>query len=181
MEESIWEKSKKRREKYISTTYAIDVIRREAKAMEDGCENIKVRFTKMNVPAGIGILTEYASVISSDASIMKVTQDDVDSNLKDINGQIKRHTYGFTVFSNEYRFLVFRAEMSMYYPISFYPDEDIYKEIESRFNEKNSLNKSESKGKVIIVKNPDQLNSFLEAVFETRKLQAVLQALSKNK
>ena len=71
--------------------------------------------------------------------------------------------------------------MSMYYPISFYPDEDIYKEIESRFNEKNSLNKSESKGKVIIVKNPDQLNSFLEAVFETRKLQAVLQALSKNK
>lgn len=173
-EEDLWKLSRQNLE-FESTDNVVLYVQTQAKNIQNSVTGIKVKFSPINstYTALASSLIE-ATEKASKTNFTIEAQEDIDNNLEDINKKFKSKYYGFSIFTDFYKFQVFTLIIPLYYPIYPRVDEDIFEEVKNK--DVMTITKDHPDG---ILENEQQLRNFLIEVFRSKKMTAVLETLSK--
>lgn len=172
--EDLWKLSRNDLD-FESTENVISYVKAQAKNIQNSVTGIKVKFS----PISSTYTALASSLIEATEKVSKTTftveaQEEVDNDLEDVNKKFKSKYYGFSIFTDSYKFQVFTLIIPLYYPIYPRADEDIFEEIKNK--NVMTLTKDHPDG---ILESEQQLRNFLIAVFRSKKMTAVLETLSK--
>lgn len=180
-DDNLWASSRKKASEYISTDDVVRTIQKQCHYIEEAVSGINVKFSPLKkggayISAAILAFGERSGQITS--KVFKPgKQDDIDESLKDVNTKFAPKYYGFTVYTDIYRFQVFTMAIKEYYPLYVNIDEDIFVEIQDEL----STGYFDIDVSGYTIENPNQLKSFLSSIFSSKKFTAVIRTLQSEK